>query len=312
MVQWRVFEELVAHIYRELSPNAAVNHNDHILGKASQVERQIDVSIRHTIAGHNLLTIVQARDYKKPADINDVGEFASVIEDVGANKGILVCKGGFTDGAKKLAERKGIDLCNIHDAQSRKWNLDIQLPVIWIDLMPQVRYGMAVFLNGGESIPKSPEDWLISNDQGRTRVTMSSTFVNAWNAGVLPREVGCEHRVYPTQQNCELLILDAQGKAIWRSIQDLRLSYRVSRKAWLGSFSPEQCRGILHYSDGTFRPSYLPIGAVPALRDENWREVEEPDELVVTIPGCVVTTEEWQLIVGSETFSETSFKRVSK
>lgn len=129
-MSWKKFEELATQIYRELSPGAKVVHDDKIQGVESGVSRQIDVSIRFTVAGHQILTIVQARDHDRPADINVVGEFASVIKDVRANKGILICKSGFTEGAIKLARNLGIDICNIHDAESKNWALEIELPVL--------------------------------------------------------------------------------------------------------------------------------------------------------------------------------------
>jgi len=100
MAKWREFENLVARIYQELLPESEVNLDDKILGHDSKTIRQIDVSIRHRLAGHKLLIIVQAKDYKKPADLPDVGEFATVIRDVRASKGIMVCNAGFTESRR--------------------------------------------------------------------------------------------------------------------------------------------------------------------------------------------------------------------
>src|SRR5438046_2055348 len=80
---WRDFERLAARIYEELVPQGAlVVHDDLIPGRLSGIPRQIDVSVRYEMAGHTFLTIVQAKDYSVPADVNTIGEFATVIEDV--------------------------------------------------------------------------------------------------------------------------------------------------------------------------------------------------------------------------------------
>src|SRR5262245_36053429 len=100
---WRKFEKLAEQIYKELEPNAKVTHNDKIMGQDSKRLRQIDVSIRHNIAGHDLLTVIQAKNYTRRADVNVVGAFATVIKDLRANKGILICKSGFTPAAISLA-----------------------------------------------------------------------------------------------------------------------------------------------------------------------------------------------------------------
>lgn len=48
MKAWEQFEKLAEQIYSELSADATVKWNDHILGVDSEVMRQIDVSIRWT------------------------------------------------------------------------------------------------------------------------------------------------------------------------------------------------------------------------------------------------------------------------
>lgn len=311
MANWRDFESLIAQIYKELEPSAKVTQNDKIIGQDSKAARQIDVSIRYTIAGHNLLTVIQAKDSDNPADINIVGEFATVIKDVRANKGILICKGGFTSGARLLADNLGIDLCNIHDAQSRRWSLDVNFPILWIDLLPTVRLNMKVRITEPSSFPEDPTAWVISGDKGKTRLTSFDAFVKAWNDGNLNRSVGQTHFVRSEQTAYELLVKNEKDELIWQTIDDLYLSYRVSRKAWLGYFSPEECRGILHYEDGRFVPSYLPIGALPQTPSADWKEIEDPDKLAVTIPGLLVTTERWQVDPRSMRPAGTEIKRIS-
>ena len=95
----------------------------------------------------------------QPADIGIVDEFAGKILDVRANKGILICSAGFTSGARARARRLGIDLCNLHDAQSRKWKLDLKLPVLWIDLKPTVRLEIGAYFMAGDGIPKDPRGY---------------------------------------------------------------------------------------------------------------------------------------------------------
>ena len=111
MDKWAEYEKVVERIYLELQPKAKITRNDKIRG------RQIDVSIRTNVASHDILVIVQAKDYSKPAGIKDVDQFESVIKEVRAQKGILICNAGFTKPAKKKARNICIDLCSIHDAQ---------------------------------------------------------------------------------------------------------------------------------------------------------------------------------------------------
>lgn len=103
MPRWKDFELLAKQIYDELDGSAEVTWDDHIMGHQTQIPRQIDVSIKWDDEGTSRLAVVQAKDWKARADITHVGEFASVIRDVKADKGIMICRGGFSKNAKKYA-----------------------------------------------------------------------------------------------------------------------------------------------------------------------------------------------------------------
>jgi restriction endonuclease Mrr len=98
-VDWRSFEEFVARIYKEIDPNAEVSHNQEVEG------RQIDVTIRKKVVGIDLLFIIQAKWYKRPVEVTHIDAFESVIKEVGASKGILVCNKGLREVLKKKQQR---------------------------------------------------------------------------------------------------------------------------------------------------------------------------------------------------------------
>jgi hypothetical protein len=114
MGDWKGFERLAERIARDLLPHATIALDDRLPGRLSEKKRQIDVSIRWFDADQEYLTIVQARDRNKPANINAIGEFVAVIEDVGATRGVMVCRSGFTKNARTYARNKGIELYNLH------------------------------------------------------------------------------------------------------------------------------------------------------------------------------------------------------
>lgn len=80
--RWLRYQKLAAAIYAQLEPYAKVTHDDKIIGLETGNERQIDVSIRYKIAGHEILLIIQAKNYIRRVDETKVGEFLSVIQDV--------------------------------------------------------------------------------------------------------------------------------------------------------------------------------------------------------------------------------------
>ena len=289
MTAWSEFEQLAAKIYNELAPASLVKHNDIITGK-SGVPRQIDVSVRTKIAGHDILMVIDTKDYKSPADIGEVDEFAGKLEDVSANRGILICRSGFTSGARKRASIAGIDLCNLHDAQSRDWSLDVELPMLWIELYPNVQVTMEPFMEGGDQLQLDPTLWVITADGGDTRLKLLATFERIWNERKISTTVGPKHAVKCAQGPLQIQVKDKEGNVVWRTVYDLKFVYFVYQKTWRGTFTPEECRGVLHYSDDHFEPSYLPLGTIPTKRDQSWDEVEDAELLSVLLPGTVITT----------------------
>src|SRR5690606_3421231 len=129
MSKGKQYELLVEKLFKQLAPNAEIKQDDYILGKNSNTKRQIDVSIRFKNMGISYLTIIQAKDYSRPADIKVVDEFKSVIEDTLANKGILICSKGFTKKAKEYGKKVGIELLSIHEASNKNWQTIVYIRI---------------------------------------------------------------------------------------------------------------------------------------------------------------------------------------
>ena len=127
--KWKKFEEAVASIQKNYAPGARITHDEKIKGK-SEIDRQIDITIRYKIGQFEILVVVDCKDWKNPADIGEVGQFIDMVEDVSANKGALICNAGFTKGAKKRAKEKGIDLLRVVDTENPDIKLKIGFPAL--------------------------------------------------------------------------------------------------------------------------------------------------------------------------------------
>jgi hypothetical protein len=312
---WKAFEELAAQIYKELEPNAIVTWNDHLMGKNSGQPRQIDVSIKHKIANHDLLIAIQTKDYSKPADVNVVGEFSAVLQDIRANKGILICKSGFTSSAKQLAQNLGIDLCNLHDAKTRRWELDVKIPILWVDFFPKVTLTIDIEIKGLETIEiqKDPKLWMViiidENKVHRGDITIQEMFAKAWSDDRVWKEPNTNYSIDYDVKDMYLMIGIPNGPLSYRKITKLKMDYVVSRKSFYGFFKAEECRGILNETNGEFVPSFLPVGQIPVKRDASWRPIDNPENSAIHFPAYFVTVENWQLELGnySNVFTSATF-----
>jgi Restriction endonuclease len=297
MGDWKGFERLAARIARDLRPDATVTWDDHLPGRLSKTSRQIDVSIRWSDADQQYLSIVQAKDWGDPADLVAVGEFASVVEDVGATQGVMACRSGFTRGARNYARSKGIELYNLHDAESCDWRLELTIPLLWVDLLPSGRVTCPIYLNEGEALPLDNGVPLLFIEPGSQRVDPLAIFEQLWNARAIPDTVGVQHHLqYPPMA---VPVEGGDGQTRWRTAT-YTMVYQVGRRAWLGQFTPAECRGLVDYlDDNAFTVSHLPTGQIPVERDDRWVEVDDPDKVAVNVRGAMVTTTGFEITAGS-------------
>ena len=87
-----------------------VHHQRVYTGRISKRDIKVDVSFNYQIAGADLLFLVECKCYAHPVPVDDVEEFHSKIDDIGAHKGIMVTTVGFQEGAVKTAKGRGIAL----------------------------------------------------------------------------------------------------------------------------------------------------------------------------------------------------------
>jgi Restriction endonuclease len=278
---WKGFERLAERIVRDLHPDATVTLDDHLPGRFTEKDRQIDVSIRWTDGDREQLTIVQARDRSRPADVNAIGEFIAVVEDVDASRGVMVCRSSFTKDAKTYGRNKGIELYNLHDAESRDWRLELTIPLLWIDLHPSADFPCRIHLVKGEQLALE-DGFPVLHVPGGPCIHPATVFEQLWNERVIPDTPGVRHTIQSTPLSTPVLRVD--GQAEWRDV-DLQVVYEVDRRAWLGQFTPNQCRGLVDYLDNNaFTASHLPIGEISTERNDQWVEIDDPDDVAVRRP----------------------------
>jgi hypothetical protein len=107
------YERLVRH-FLETEASKSVQAFEifgsrHYGGKSGH-QHQIDVSMTFSVAGVKVLVLVECKYYSSKVKIDDVLEFATRLDDIGAHKGIVVTTIGYQEGAEKLARSKGIAL----------------------------------------------------------------------------------------------------------------------------------------------------------------------------------------------------------
>jgi hypothetical protein len=106
----KVMEELVG---------LTVHHQKVYTGRISHRDIKIDVSFNYQVAGSDLLFLVECKCYNHAVQVDDVEEFHSKLDDIGAHKGIMVTTIGFQDGTIKTAQGRGIALALLTKEQQK-------------------------------------------------------------------------------------------------------------------------------------------------------------------------------------------------
>lgn len=214
------FEKLTELIFSRLVNNPeyeSVSHNIKLEGEDGK--RQIDVLLTSKItAGIEIKTIIECKDYKNKVSIGVIDKLHSVMQDVNANKGIVVSVKGFSSKAISKAKRLGISLYTAHEALSDKWAIDIEVPIIVTEIMPKnFNPRFNVVLKQGDSFQN--EAVFTVND-----INIHDEFLKYWSGGrydiksILPED---EHDFLPSGLKSPFFIRNVSGEKV--EIVNLRI-----------------------------------------------------------------------------------------
>jgi hypothetical protein len=112
---WEQYQHQAAGLLRELGFSAEV---DTRLTEANGAAHAIDVAARRTVAGVNLLWIVECKLWDKPVPMEKVLALRSLVLDLGADRGLLMSESGFQSGAIRTAIQKNITLTGLDDLRA--------------------------------------------------------------------------------------------------------------------------------------------------------------------------------------------------
>jgi restriction system protein len=103
------YERFVQQIIGELF-GVEVHHQKVFIGQVSQREIKVDLAFTMDVGGAHFLVLVECKHYSSSVSVDNVEEFHSKLDDIGAHKGIMVTTKGYQDGAVKTAKGRGIAL----------------------------------------------------------------------------------------------------------------------------------------------------------------------------------------------------------
>jgi hypothetical protein len=275
----RELEILVAKIQESLAPDAEVIHNARLQGKSSKTKRQIDVLVRQRIGQYEMNIVLECKDHKRKVDVKRVDEFSGLLEDVGANKGALVCPKGFSEAAKQRAIDLEIDLYSPVDTDPHKWQVQVVAPCVCEFRSAVMQFGMSYSVPLPLSLPgdffsKSPA----YNGNWESLGTCVAAAVKKRNEGIFPSNPGYHN---------ELSIFDAEKVFLKNEFGifvpvSLTVSLHVERQLYYGNLPIEKISGFKDELSGNVITNAFTTGIFhPNIVVEQWRRFEDEKKLPI-------------------------------
>lgn len=108
---WKQYQQQSAAFFLRLGLNANIEHKV----EGARAEHQIDVYVEGTYLGINFKWVVECKAWKSNISKEKVLALISIVDDIGADKGILLSEKGFQSGAIRSAEKSNIVLTSLAD-----------------------------------------------------------------------------------------------------------------------------------------------------------------------------------------------------
>jgi hypothetical protein len=295
----RDLEILVARIQQQLAPKAEVLHDVKLNGRYTGQKRQIDVLVREKIGQYDIKIIIDCKDYKTPVDVKSVEEFYGLLDDVGAQKGVLVCPKGFTNTAKTRAEGLQIDLYNPVDTEAHKWRVKVTIPATCDFRNVKMSFGISMSAPFPFQLPGDfySRQMIFDGDGVKELGSILDNAANKWNAGIFPTDVG-EHLNLRVLDLPKTLMDNGYGMKV---PVDITVSTLVERELYFGQLPVPRISGFKDELSGLVISNAFTVGILsPEEVERDWkridREEDAPLKPVIALIGTVMYGDDGQII----------------
>lgn len=115
MPAWEDYQEQSASLFRELGFTAETD----VTVDGARASHDVDVLVAYQHAGLDLMWVVECKAWKSRVKKEKVLSLRSVVEDVGADKGVLLAEGGFQRGAIKATTKSNVIATSLAELRVR-------------------------------------------------------------------------------------------------------------------------------------------------------------------------------------------------
>lgn len=187
--EWKKFEETIFNIQKQLSSRSNTIYNHKVDGIITERQRQIDVAMFDTIGSIEIFIAVECKDYSTPVDVKEIEAFLSKLEDIRADKGIMVSSNGFTRSARNYAIKKRIQLYTL---TYEKPDFDIYIEkLVLLKEMTHYLFNINYMSTDLMNDPSFDiESMILYTSDGKFIRNINHFILEQWNSGELPADIG--------------------------------------------------------------------------------------------------------------------------
>lgn len=119
------FEKAVATVQDLMDPDSTVTHDKRMEDRHGH-KRQFDVVVHAKAGGHEILGVIECKDWKRPVGTPAVEQFITKSRDVRANFAIIISRNGFYQPELERAEHAGMGTMSLlPDEDSERSRLSV-------------------------------------------------------------------------------------------------------------------------------------------------------------------------------------------
>lgn len=237
------YEKLTHDVVKALNSGKKVTHNVKLMGKLSEVKRQIDVKLDESDYD---FVIYECKDWGRTVGVAAVGKLLSDLEDVGAKKAAIVSNSPFTKGAKNMASKKGVDLLHLVRTDDPGVRIGIAATVLVVGKHIEAM-GIGVRdtrLDRGPVLTMDPESFTLLIDS--QPITANEYLKQKWNEELaLTARLGENSIILPNQR-----IIDVNNEEF--TVTEVSIRFVVGKRYSKGTWTIQDASGLYNVIDGTF------------------------------------------------------------
>ncbi|RTQ35672.1 restriction endonuclease [Variovorax gossypii] len=115
MPEWKQYQEEVASFFRSLGLEAETD----VTVEGTRTKHAIDVLVKARRVGFDVVWVVECKYWKDPVSKLHVLGLRQIVNDIGADRGILLCEVGFQRGAVEASVLSNVHLSSLADVRNR-------------------------------------------------------------------------------------------------------------------------------------------------------------------------------------------------